>query len=127
MLRLTDALLRVGRENLNAPPSPTMPIPPPPSAAPEAFPNRQDPAVLIRMARLEWKRGVYLASIIDNPTYRNEMLYRVAENEASGSTYIANEYLKPPETESLGNPVLRPARSRRQRQGPAQRQRAPEA
>ena len=41
--------------------------------------------VLIRMARLEWQRGVYLASIIDNPTYRNEMLYKVAESEASGS------------------------------------------
>ena len=38
--------------------------------------------MLIRLARLEWQRGVYLASIIDNPTYRNEMLYKVAESEA---------------------------------------------
>ena len=39
------------------------------------------------MARLEWQRGVYLASIIGNPTYRNEMLYKVAESEASGSRH----------------------------------------
>ena len=51
---------------------------------------RQLNDVLIRMARLEWKRGVYLASIIGNPTYRNEMLYKVAESEASGSATIAN-------------------------------------
>ena len=50
------------------------------------------------MARLEWQRGVYLASIIGNPTYRNEMLYKVAESEASGSATIANEY-----TESSGD------------------------
>jgi hypothetical protein len=101
---LTDASLRVGREALNT----TVVTNDADLRGPEAIPKRQDPAVLIRMARLEWKRAVYLASIIDNPTYRNELLYRVAENEASGSTYIANEYLKPPETESLGNPAVPP-------------------
>jgi hypothetical protein len=95
---LTDALLRVGRE---------APVELTPAAgeapAPEALPKRHEPAVLIRLARLEWKRGVYLASIIGNPTYRNEMLYRVAESEASGSATIANEYIKSAEVESLGN------------------------
>ena len=37
---------------------------------------------------------VYLASVIGNPTYRNEMLYKVAESEASGSASIANESRK---------------------------------
>jgi hypothetical protein len=89
-----------------APPPP--PPPPPPTPPPDAIPNRQEPTVLIRLARLEWKRAVYLASIIGNPTYRNEMLYHVSENEASGSTYITNEYLKPTESESLGNPPVAP-------------------
>ena len=58
--------------------------------------------VLIRLARLEWRRAVYLAAIIGNPTYRNEMLYRVAENEAIGSVSIANDFAAD-EIESLGN------------------------
>jgi hypothetical protein len=102
---LTDALLRGGHGDFNAQLVANNPEVP----GPDAIPNRQDPVVLIRTARLEWKRAVYLASIIDNPTYRNEMLYRVAESEASGSTYIANEYLKSPDTESLGNPPAPPA------------------
>ena len=58
-----------------------------PNAKPEALPKGRDSTVLIRMARLEWQRGVYLASIIGNPTYRNEMLYKVAESEASGQRH----------------------------------------
>jgi hypothetical protein len=55
---------------------------------------RQLNDTVIRIARLEWRRGVYLASIIGNPTYRNEMLYKVADSEASGSASIAAIYLK---------------------------------
>ena len=62
------------------------------------------------MARLEWQRAVYLASIIGNPTYRNEMLYKVAESEASGSASIANEYVKTAEIDSLAD---RPAPAER--------------
>ena len=76
---LSDALLREGNQYL------TMPPPADANARPEALPRRRDSEVLIRMARLEWQRGEYLASIIGNPTYRNEMLYKVAESEASGS------------------------------------------
>jgi hypothetical protein len=91
---LTEAFLREGRESLNAP------MPPEGAATrPEALPKRPDGKVLIRSAQLEWKRAVYLAGIIGNPTYRNEMLYRVAESEASGSATIANEYVKPLETD----------------------------
>jgi hypothetical protein len=102
---LTDALLREGREFLNE-----MAVEGDAAPGPEPLPNRLDSTVLIRMARLEWQRGVYLASIIDNPTYRNEMLYKVAESEASGSASIANEYVKAADIPSLGD---RPAAGER--------------
>jgi hypothetical protein len=104
MTALTDALLRIGRENLavSAPPEEAD------SALLDPLPKRPEPTMLIRLARLEWRRSVYLAGIISNPTYRNEMLYRVAESEAMGSMTIANDF-KVPEVESLGN---RPAPAR---------------
>jgi len=94
---LTEAFLREGRESLNAPLSTEGAV-----TRPEALPKRADSKVLIRSAQLEWKRAVYLAAIIDNPTYRNEMLYKVAESEASGSASIANEYVRPLESDSPG-------------------------
>jgi hypothetical protein len=87
---LTEAFLREGHliiEPLDSAPRP------------EALPKRVDSQIAIRTARLEWKRGVYLAQLIDNPTYRNEMLYRVAESEASGSASIANEFIRPIESD----------------------------
>ncbi len=104
---LTDALLRSGRENL-APieplsvtekaPAPVTANPPVAAPAPappaEALPKRPDINVTIRMARLEWNRAVYLASNIGNPTYRNEMLYKVAESVASGSASLAIDFSK---------------------------------
>jgi hypothetical protein len=70
--------------------------PPAPAAeavAPDAIPKGQkaDRDVQIRMSRLEWNRGVYLASAISNPTYRNEMLYHVAWSMAKGSSTLAVE------------------------------------
>ena len=59
--------------------------------------------VMIPLARLEWRRAAYLADIIGNPTYRNEMLYRVAESEALGSAALANDFAKTDEGDSLGN------------------------
>ena len=50
--------------------------------------------LIVRMARLEWKRAAHLAANIGNPTYRNEMLYRVVESEASGSKAIADAFAK---------------------------------
>ncbi len=61
--------------------------------------------VMIPLARLEWKRAVYLAAIIGNPTYRNEMLFHVVESEAAGSATLANDFARSSEGESLGNPV----------------------
>jgi hypothetical protein len=92
---LAEALLREGNQIAVVPPPAEV------DAKPEALPRRADSMVMIRTARLEWERGVYLASIIGNPTYRNEMLYKVAESQASGSVTIANEYIKTPEPESL--------------------------
>ena len=59
--------------------------------------------VMIPLARLEWRRAVYLAAIIGNPTYRNEMLYRVAESEAAGSGALASDFVKSADGDSLGN------------------------
>jgi hypothetical protein len=96
---LSDALLRVGHENQNVTATPEEAQ----AAGLEPLPKLPESTVLIRMARLEWRRAVYLASIIGNPTYRNEMLYRVAEDEAVGSSYIVNEYTRGLDIESLGN------------------------
>jgi len=95
---LTDGLLRVGREPLEK-----LALIDPDVAGPEALPKKVDANVLIRLARLEWRRAVYLASIIDNPTYRNEMLYKVSESEASGSASIANDYAAAAEFGSLAD------------------------
>ncbi len=86
---LTDALLRDRHERMVAALAAPSDAP-----APEALPKTLDDATLVRLARLEWQRAVYLASAIGNPTYRNEMLYRVAESEASGSATVANESTK---------------------------------
>jgi hypothetical protein len=84
---LTESLLREGRTDTA--------IGLDPGAKPiEALPKRIEGGILIRFARLEWKRAVYLASLIGNPTYRNEMLYRVAESESSGSATLANDYAR---------------------------------
>jgi hypothetical protein len=83
------------------------------AAKPEALPKGLDSPTLIRMARLEWQRGVYLALSIGNPTYRNEMLYKVAESEALGSATIANDASKTSGLESLAD---RPAAGERNEQ-----------
>ncbi|MGO9916422.1 MAG: hypothetical protein ACLQIB_17220 [Isosphaeraceae bacterium] len=71
---------------------------------PDAAPKRMDTEMIFRVARLEWKRAAHLAANIANPTYRNEMLYRVAENEAAGSKSIADAFAKPSEAPiSFGN------------------------
>ncbi len=101
MTLLTDATLLQGRQIINESPvlDTDTKLDPLPKGA-------NDPAVLIRTARLEWKRAVYLAQIIGNPTYRNEMTFKVAENMASGSASIANEFVKspPPPSSPSQNP-----------------------
>lgn len=96
---LSESMLRVASEkrNMVALPEETR------AAGLEALPNQPEPIVLIRIARLEWRRAVYLASIIHNPTYRTDMLYRIAEDEATGSSRVANELVRDTEIRSLGN------------------------
>ncbi len=73
-------------------------------AGPEASPKRMDTELIFRVARLEWKRAAHLAANIGNPTYRNEMLYRVVESEAAGSKSIADACAKASEAPiSFGN------------------------
>ncbi len=97
--RLADTLLRVGRENQGRIATPDEAA----TAGLEALPKHPETTVLIRLARLEWRRAVYLARLISNPTYSNEMLYEIAESEAIGSSSIANDFLASEEIESLGN------------------------
>jgi hypothetical protein len=108
---LADGLLRMGRENqgMIATPEETE------AAGLQALPKAPESTVLIRMARLEWRRAVYLASLINNPTYRNEMLYRIAEDEAVGSSTIAIDFPLAISMQSLGN---RPAPTRVPGAGP---------
>ncbi len=104
MTALTDALLRVARENQSAMAADQETE----AAGLDPLPKRQEDTVLIRLARLEWRRAVYLAEIIGNPTYRNEMLYRVAESEALGSSSMAKDFGQG-DIESLGNRSASPA------------------
>jgi hypothetical protein len=88
LTQLTDAMLLQGRQILNESMGleGEVRVEPLPKGA-------SDPTVLIRTCRLEWKRSLYLAEIIGNPTYRNEMMYKVAESMASGSASVANEFV----------------------------------
>ncbi|MDR3622183.1 MAG: hypothetical protein P4L85_22730 [Paludisphaera borealis] len=52
------------------------------------------PDVAIRLARLEWRRSIYMAARIKSATYRSEYLERAIENMANGSATIALEYAK---------------------------------
>lgn len=69
-------------------------------------PGRLDPDTAIRLARLEWRRSAYMASLIRNPTYRSEYLERSVENMAIGSAVIALEYAAPT---SAGGPEGAPS------------------
>ena len=64
---------------------------------------------MIRTCKLEWKRALYLAEIIGNPTYRNEMMYKVAESMASGSASIANEFVSATIPDPSRTPLPAPA------------------
>jgi hypothetical protein len=110
---LTEAFLREGHLILE--PLDTTP-------RPEALPQRIDSQIAIRTARLEWKRAAYLAELISNPTYRNEYLFRVAESEASGSATIANEYVRPLETEPAPSEPTTPGAPRKPEATPKQAQ-----
>jgi hypothetical protein len=93
---LAEALLRDGKLDLSIPEvdETTAPLP----KSPEI--NRE---TLIRRAELEWSRAAHLANRISNPTYRNEMLYRVVDSQAFGSQTIVNEF---PHSDSTENTAV---------------------
>jgi hypothetical protein len=51
-----------------------------------------DRPTLVGRAEIEWLRAAHLAQKIGNPTYRSEMLYRVADNQSFGSQTVLNEF-----------------------------------
>ncbi len=81
---LSEAHLREGKgdQGNQGPDDPVAPIPATPT----------DRLKLIDRAEVEWRRSAYLASHMSNPTYRNEMLYRVVDSQAFGSQSIVLEF-----------------------------------
>ena len=51
-----------------------------------------DTELLIRSAALEWERVAFLASRVSDPTRRNEVLFRLVDNESVGACAIATDY-----------------------------------
>lgn len=64
------------------------------AAAP--LPGKTDRTSLIRRTQSDWLRAAELAQRIGNPTYRSELMYRVADNMAYSGQTIINEF-PPPE------------------------------
>jgi hypothetical protein len=66
-----------------------------PATAPAPIPKRNDPnrsIGFIRQAEDEWRKASALAQRVGNPTYRSEMMYRVADSLSFGSQSIVNEF-----------------------------------
>jgi hypothetical protein len=83
------------------PPVVAIPTTPPYAAAPGTTPPVVAPPLpvaerpdVIRKATADWKRAGILAEQIVNPTYQNELMYRVADSMATGSQNIINTFPK---------------------------------
>jgi hypothetical protein len=83
LLALAEADLREGKGE-SVIPEVAEALPPPTS--------KVDRDTLIKRARHEWERAAFLAFRITNPTYRNELMYRVVDGESYGSQTIAREF-----------------------------------
>jgi len=53
-----------------------------------------DRSDVIRKGQVDWKLAANLARRIQNPTYRNELMYKVADGMATGSQAIVNDFPK---------------------------------
>jgi hypothetical protein len=101
LMNLADARLREGRADA-VPPSEPVPATPTPSPSPaeaETAPKAEpiapvklDRNDLIRRAQADWLRAADLSQRIGNPTYRSELMYRVADSMAYGSQTVVNEF-----------------------------------
>lgn len=87
---LSEAHLREGKADQATPPPPQGDEPPAPIPTPT--PGATDRVTLINRAEVEWRRAAYLASRMSNPTYSNEMLYRVVDSQSFGSQSVVNEF-----------------------------------
>lgn len=97
---LSESYLREGKIE-------TLPPPTEDETAPLPKDSTADRVKVIDRAEFEWRRAAYLASKLENPTYRNEMLYRVADSEAFGSLTVMNEF--PKEASATPPPPPEPA------------------
>jgi len=71
---------------------------------------KSDRTDLIRRASDEWQAAATLAGRLVNPTYRNELLYRVADSMAYGSQTIVNDFpAQNPNSAGNHNPYAGPA------------------
>lgn len=104
-MNLAEAWLREGRSDTPIP-APLAPSPDAdaakPDADPIALPNASKPAksdrnALIRRAQVDWQKASEMSTTIGNPTYRSEMMYRVADSIAYGSQSIVNEFPNAPD------------------------------
>jgi hypothetical protein len=95
-MNLAETRLRDGRLDMSAPDltdTPAAPLP------------KVDRNGLIRAALSDWRRAAELSQRITNPTYRSELMYRVADNMAFGSQSVVNEFPQPaagPNRDSAG-------------------------
>lgn len=69
-------------------------LPEPPDAKGDAAPRRLDRVALIRKAQADWRRAAELARVIENPTYRSQILFLVADSMAGGSQGIVSDFPK---------------------------------
>src|SRR5262249_8714737 len=90
MLNLAETRLREGTTNMF--------LPEPTEGSPSALP-KIDRNQMIRKAMDDWRRAAALSEHIGNPTYRNEMFFRVADSMGIGSQTIVVEF---PKEESNG-------------------------
>jgi hypothetical protein len=84
---LTETLIREGKTQpslLDA--TDTQPAP---------LSNKLDTKLSLRLARLEWQRGAFLAQRIKNPTYRSEYLDHVVEGLGRDSSRIVDMLSQP--------------------------------
>jgi hypothetical protein len=95
---LTETLIREGRTQ----PS----LLEPSETRPEPLARKLDAKLSLRLAKLEWQRGAYMAQRIQNPTYRSEYLDRVVEGLGKDSARIVDQ-VRPPAEGTDGNTVAR--------------------
>jgi hypothetical protein len=96
MLNLAESRLREGTT--------TVVLPETPDNSPSSAP-RLDRNQLIRKAIVDWRRAADLAHKVDNPTYRNELIFHIADSMGVGSQTIIAEYprIEPDDTSKGGS------------------------